>query len=78
MSGMSRRLVFAFASTLLVSLAAPLSAFAQAWVPAKGEGALSMAVQDLFVKNHLVTTTPVGRRAASPEARSAASRRRHA
>ena len=33
--------------------------FAQAWVPAKGEGAVAVAFQSINVKKHLATTTPV-------------------
>ena len=46
-------------SALLASLAAPLDVFAQAWVPAKGEGAVAIAFQSTNVKKHLATTTPV-------------------
>ena len=34
---------------------------AQAWTPAQGEGAVSIAYQDSFVKYHLFTTTPMDR-----------------
>lgn len=37
-------------------LAAAVSAHAQAWVPAKGEGSISFLVQDLLVRNHLTAT----------------------
>ncbi len=40
-------------------LLTPIAVHAQAWVPAKGEGAITFAVQDMFVKNHLATTTSV-------------------
>ena len=39
--------------------ASPLQA--QAWTPAQGEGAVSIAYQDSFVKYHLFTTTPLDR-----------------
>jgi hypothetical protein len=35
----------------------PRDVFAQAWVPAKGEGAIALAVQQLNVKKHIATTT---------------------
>lgn len=47
------------ALTVAGMLVLPPAVFAQAWVPAKGDGSVSLAVQDLFVKNHLATTTPV-------------------
>jgi hypothetical protein len=40
-------------------LAFPSPAHGQAWTPAKGEGAVSMAFQDLFYKYHIATTTRV-------------------
>ena len=40
-------------------LLVPLSVFAQAWVPPKGEGAVALAVQQLNVKKHLAGTTQV-------------------
>jgi hypothetical protein len=38
---------------------APIAASAQAWVPPKGDGTVSLAVQQLNVKKHYATTTPV-------------------
>jgi len=35
------------------------SAWAQAWLPAKGEGSVSILYQDVFVKSHMQTATPV-------------------
>jgi hypothetical protein len=43
---------------LVALLIAPLDVFAQAWVPAKGEGAVAIALQELNVKKHLAATTP--------------------
>jgi hypothetical protein len=45
------------ASLLLTAVAAP--ARAQAWLPAQGEGSVSLMYQDVFVKDHMQTTTPV-------------------
>lgn len=42
---------------LLVLLAAPHDASAQAWVPAKGEGTVALAFQNMFVTRHLAATT---------------------
>jgi hypothetical protein len=44
---------------LLVVLAAPRDASAQAWVPAKGEGAVAVAFQNIIVTRHLAATTRV-------------------
>lgn len=44
-------------SMLVTATAAP--ARAQAWLPAKGEGSVSILYQDVFVKDHMQTTTPV-------------------
>jgi hypothetical protein len=44
-------------SMLVIVVAAP--ARAQAWLPAKGEGSISMLYQDVFVKDHMQATTPV-------------------
>jgi len=41
------------------ALALPPSAFAQAWVPEKGSGSVSVAVQELNVKKHYASTTLV-------------------
>jgi hypothetical protein len=38
---------------------APATAAAQAWVPAKGEGAIAIAAQSMNVKNHLAGTVPM-------------------
>ena len=35
----------------------PAAALAQAWVPDKGEGSVSVAAQEMNVKKHLATTT---------------------
>ena len=43
--------------TLLGASAGP--AAAQAWVPAKGEGAVAVAFQNMSVKDHILTTTRV-------------------
>lgn len=48
MSHRSRVVAVAIAAALVC----PGTASAQAWVPAKGEGAVSVLVQDLFVKDH--------------------------
>ena len=42
---------------LVTVFAAP--ARAQAWLPAKGEGSVSILYQDVFVKDHMQATTPV-------------------
>jgi hypothetical protein len=42
---------------LVTVVAAP--ARAQAWLPAKGEGSVSILYQDVFVKDHMQATTPV-------------------
>src|SRR4029077_15743717 len=44
-------------SMLVTVVAAP--ARAQAWLPAKGEGSVSILYQDVFVKDHMQATTPV-------------------
>ena len=43
---------------MLVTVAA-VPARAQAWLPAKGEGSVSILYQDVFVKDHMQGTTPV-------------------
>jgi hypothetical protein len=40
-------------------LIVPAEAAAQAWVPAKGEGAIAIAAQSMNVKNHLAGTVPL-------------------
>jgi len=45
------------ASMLLTVFAVP--AWGQAWLPAQGEGSVSILYQDVFVKDHMQTTTPV-------------------
>src|SRR6476660_5987939 len=47
----------AFMASLMVTSAASM-AKAQAYTPARGEGAVSLLYQDLFVKNHYFGTTP--------------------
>ena len=58
---MSKEFHTAFAAVvvamLVTGVAAP--ARAQAWLPAKGEGSVSIMYQDVFVKDHMQTTTPV-------------------
>ena len=44
-------------SMLVTVVAAP--ARAQAWLPAKGEGAVAILYQDVFVRDHMQATTPV-------------------
>ncbi len=44
---------------VVVGLAVAPDAFAQAWVPEKGGGSVSVAVQELNVKKHYATTTQV-------------------
>jgi hypothetical protein len=58
----STRLTIADSSRVLLLLAcltAPANAFAQAWTPSKGEGAVAIAFQNMTVKKHLAGTTPV-------------------
>ncbi len=43
----------------LMVLALATNALAQAWVPAKGEGAVTIAFQNMNVKDHILTTTRV-------------------
>jgi hypothetical protein len=54
-----RRLGTALILCALGLLATPFEAFAQAWVPAKREGAVAISVQNTNVKQHLATTTRV-------------------
>ena len=53
------RVATVVAALALVAIAVPRGARAQAWVPSKGEGSVSVAYQNLNVKKHLATTTPV-------------------
>lgn len=53
----SDRTVTIVAIILGTLVAVPLDAPAQAWVPAQGEGAVSVAFQSINVKKHIVTTT---------------------
>lgn len=53
------RTVTIIAIVLGTLVAVPLDARAQAWVPAQGEGAVSIAFQSLNVKKHLAQTLPV-------------------
>jgi hypothetical protein len=51
--------IHAACATVAVSLLAATPARAQAWLPAQGEGTVSLIYQDVFVKNHMQATTPV-------------------
>ena len=53
------RLGVTLAIALLAVLVYPLEAFAQAWVSPKGEGSVTVAVQNMHVQKHLATTTPL-------------------
>lgn len=53
----SAHVPFAICAAIVLVLTAPLDVFAQAWVPEQGDGAVSVAVQDLNVKKHLAGTT---------------------
>ncbi len=53
------QLAICLAVGLLELVIAPPAVLAQAWVPAKGEGAVGVAVQQLNVKKHLASTTSV-------------------
>jgi hypothetical protein len=57
MTSIRQQLAVSFAVGALGLLVSPPDLFAQAWVPAKGEGAIALAVQQLNVKKHLATTT---------------------
>jgi hypothetical protein len=59
MTPMRRQFAFALNVALLGVLAVAIDARAQAWLPAKGEGTVAVAVQSTNVKNHLLTRTPV-------------------
>jgi hypothetical protein len=52
----SRSRLVSLSVFFLCTMIAP-KVYAQAWVPAKGEGAVALAVQQLNVKKHLATTT---------------------
>jgi hypothetical protein len=54
-----RRLIVTALAALSCTLLVVADAVAQAWVPAKGEGAVAIAVQNMKVKKHLAGTTPV-------------------
>ena len=53
---MACRLAVFVIAAMVTSAAFPTSAAAQAWVPAKGEGSVSVLFQDLFVDNHLTAS----------------------
>ncbi len=59
MTPMRRQFAFALNVALLGVLAVAIDVLAQAWLPAKGEGTVAVAVQSTNVKNHLLTRTPV-------------------
>jgi len=46
-------------AVFVLTVVLPCAAGAQAWVPPKGEGAVSFTLQDLYVKDHIATTTHV-------------------
>jgi hypothetical protein len=56
MSAIRRNVVVALALALPGLLIPVSAAFAQAWVPAQGEGAVAFSVQELNVKKHLAGT----------------------
>ena len=58
---MSKRIHTAFAAVVVAMLVtvAAAPARAQAWLPAQGEGSVSILYQDVFVKDHMQGTTPV-------------------
>ncbi len=53
------RLTIALLAALLCAPILAADVFAQAWVPAKGEGAVAIAYQNMNVKEHLAKSTPV-------------------
>jgi hypothetical protein len=53
------RLGIAISLALVGAGSSPRDAVAQAWVSPKGEGAVTIAVQNMNVVNHLAATTPV-------------------
>lgn len=59
MSAIRRRLAIRSALALSAVLISAHAVFAQAWVPERGEGAVTLAVQEMNVKKHLATTTIV-------------------
>jgi hypothetical protein len=58
---MSKNPRTAFAAVVVAMLVTVVAApaRAQAWLPAKGEGSVSILYQDVFVKDHMQATTPV-------------------
>ena len=50
---MARRSAFVILAGAIACSGFPASVSAQAWVPARGEGSVSILFQDLFVENHL-------------------------
>ena len=59
MSSTRSRSVVVACFLLLAFLAAPITVYAQAWVPARGEGAVAVAFQSMLVTKHLNQTTRV-------------------
>jgi hypothetical protein len=57
----STRIAAIIAAAVLSAALGASPALAQAWTPAQGEGAVSLAFQDAFVKYHLFTTTQLDR-----------------
>jgi hypothetical protein len=53
------RLTIVGGAALLFVLSLTRDVHAQAWVPARGEGAVSVALQNMNVKDHILTTTRV-------------------
>jgi hypothetical protein len=53
----TRRYLVTSALALSALVVSPPALFAQAWVPAQGEGAVSLSIQDLNVKKHLSAGT---------------------
>jgi hypothetical protein len=54
-----RRVALVVCLVALAGALAPRQALAQAWVPAKGEGAVGVAIQNQNVRDHILTTTRV-------------------
>jgi hypothetical protein len=48
-----------FVAAVLLLWLVPAESRAQAWLPARGEGAVAVVFQNTNVKNHILTTTPV-------------------
>src|SRR5437868_6120946 len=46
-------IVLAALTSLLLQVVGPAGAFAQAWVPGKGWGTISIGYKNLYVKDHL-------------------------